>query len=319
VQTEVGLLLTELIVTKGVEIGSSKKRSGGNDRPSSLRKLPGQERRHLMEKRVRLLTSVLCGLLLLLSSCSQVVITGRKRLNLVPASVMQSMSFQSYQQFLSEHKLSNNIEQTQMVKRVGERIRKAVERYCAENNMSDELRGYRWEFNLVEDDSVNAWAMPGGKVVVYTGLLPIAETEAGLAVVMGHEIGHNIAKHGGERMTQGLIMELGGMALSEALAKRPEQTRNLFMRSYSIGTQYGVLLPYSRVHESEADHLGLIFMAMAGYDPHEAISFWERMAASKNEQYQPLELLSSHPADSTRIRNIKQLIPEAMQYYRKAQ
>jgi predicted Zn-dependent protease len=202
-----------------------------------------------------------------------------------------------------------------MVKRVGSRIQKAVEEYCVNNCIQDRLAGYEWEFNLIEDPNVNAWCMPGGKVVVYTGLLPVTQTEAGLAVVVGHEIAHAFAKHGAERMTQGLVVEMGSMALSKALEERPEQTRNLFMTSYGIGSQVGILLPYSRVHESEADHLGLIFMAMAGYDPHEALTFWQRMADA-NKGSQPLEILSTHPANQTRIQNIKRLLPEAMQYYK---
>jgi len=256
----------------------------------------------------------LCGSLLLMSSCSQVAITGRKQLNLVPDMVMHSMSFQSYKEFLTLNQLSSNVQQTEEVKRVGRRIQGAVEQYCAKNDLSSRLKGYEWEFNLVEDANINAWCMPGGKVVINTGLMPMARTEAGLAVVMGHEIAHAIARHGAERMTQGLIVEMGGTALSKALAQRPEKTRNLFMRSYGVGTQYGILLPYSRVHEKEADHLGLIFMAMAGYDPHEAVSFWQRMSAAKTGGSPP-ELLSTHPADATRIRKIKELMPEAMKYY----
>jgi predicted Zn-dependent protease len=229
--------------------------------------------------------------------------------------MMNSMSFQSYNEFLNSSKLSADNQKTNMVKNVGVRIQKAVEKYCADNHLSSRISGYQWQFNLVEDPNVNAWCMPGGKVVVYTGLLPVAQNEAGLAVVMGHEIAHAIAKHGAERMSQGLVVELGGMALSEALANKPEQTQNLFKKSYGIGTQYGVLLPYSRLHENEADHMGLIFMAMAGYNPNEAVSFWERMAAASKGQ-KPPELLSTHPADSTRINNIKRLIPEAMKYYK---
>jgi len=257
---------------------------------------------------------ILCGLVMLLSSCSQVEITGRKQFNLVPDSIMNSMSFQSYDEFLSQNKLSTNAQQSQMVKRVGGRIQNAIEQYCEKNCMEDRLKGYKWEFNLIEDPNINAWAMPGGKTVVYTGLLPVAKNEAGLAVVMGHEIAHAFARHGSERMTQGLIVEMGGMALSKALAKSPAETKNLFMKSYGIGTQVGVLLPYSRKHESEADHLGLIFMAMAGYNPNEAVGFWERMNAAK-EGSAPPELLSTHPADATRIKNIKKLMPEAMKYY----
>jgi predicted Zn-dependent protease len=268
-----------------------------------------------MKHKLGLKVVVLCSALLLHSSCSQVAITGRKQFNLVPDTVMNSLSFQSYNEFLAAHKLSADARKAGMVKDVGARIQKAVMSYCAANNLSSQIQNYQWEFNLVEDPNVNAWCMPGGKVVVYTGLLPVAQNEAGLAVVMGHEIAHAIARHGAERMSQGLLVELGGMALSEALANKPEQTKNLFMQSYGIGTQVGVLLPYSRLHENEADRMGLIFMAMAGYNPNEAVSFWERMSAA-NKGPKPLELLSTHPADSTRIRNIKNLIPEAMQYYK---
>jgi predicted Zn-dependent protease len=260
--------------------------------------------------------AALCCVLLLQYSCTRVAITGRKQLNLVPDSMMNSMALQSYNEFLTANKLSNDARQTRMVKDVGSRIQKAVEKYCAENNLSSRISSYRWEFNLVEDPNVNAWCMPGGKVVVYTGLMPVVQNEAGLAVVMGHEIAHAIARHGSERMSQGLLVELGGMALSEALVKQPAQTKDLFMKSYGVGTEVGVLLPYSRLHENEADRMGLIFMAMAGYNPNEAISFWERMIAAEKGTPKPPELLSTHPADSTRINNIKKLIPEAMQYYK---
>jgi predicted Zn-dependent protease len=259
---------------------------------------------------------ILFVLLLLQISRSKVEITDRKQFNIVPDSTIKSISFQSYGEFLSKHKLSTNAEQTQMVKRIGGRIQNAVELYCKTNSIEDRLAGYEWDFNLVEDPNVNAWCMPGGKVVVYTGILPIAQGETGLAVVMGHEIAHAFAKHGAERMTQGLLVQMGGMALSTALKDRPEQTKNLYMQSYGIGTQVAVLLPYSRVHESEADHLGLVFMAMAGYNPEEAVGFWQRMAAQKTGA-QPPEFLSTHPADQTRIQNLKKLLPDAMKYYKK--
>lgn len=259
---------------------------------------------------------VLCGLLSLLSGCSEVEITGRNQFIMIPPSMMNSMSFQSYGEFLSKSKLSTNTEQTQMVKRIGGRIQNAVEQYCKTNRIEDRLAGYEWEFNLVEDPNINAWCMPGGKVVVYSGILPIAQGETGLAVVMGHEIAHAFAKHGAERMTQGLLVQMGGRALSTALKDRPEQTKNLFMQSYGIGTQIGVLLPYNRIHESEADHLGLVFMAMAGYNPQEAIGFWQRMAEQKKGA-KPLEFLSTHPADETRIQKLKDLLPNAMKYYQK--
>jgi len=259
---------------------------------------------------------ILSGLLLLLSGCSEVEITGRHQFNIVPDSLMNSMSFQSYGEFLSANKVSGDAEQTQMVKQVGSRIQTAVERYCLEKYCSERLEGYEWEFSLVEDPNVNAWCMPGGKVVIYTGILPITQNETGLAVVMGHEIAHAFAKHGAERMTQGLMVQMGGMALSKAMETRSAQTKELFVQSYGVGTQVGVLLPFSRLHENEADRLGLIFMAMAGYNPNEAVAFWQRMAAEKKGAQSP-EFLSTHPADATRIQNLKELIPEAMQYYRK--
>jgi len=252
-----------------------------------------------------------------LLSCSTVAITGRKQLNLVPRATMLSMSFQQYDEFLKTNKLSDNQEQTRMVKGVGARIQKAVEQYFAERNMSDELKGYDWDFNLVESPEVNAWCMPGGKVVIYTGILPITKDEAGLGVVMGHEIAHAIAKHGNERMSQFLVAQLGGVALSKALEEKPEKTQQLWMTAFGVGAQVGVLLPYSRLHESEADHLGLIFMAMAGYDPNTAVGFWQRMAEKKGGQAPP-EFLSTHPSDEKRIKNIKTLIPEVMQYYKKS-
>lgn len=259
---------------------------------------------------------LVAGMLLVLTSCSTVPITGRSQLNLIPGSSMMSMSLQQYDTFLKEHKLSTNRAQADMVKRVGARIQDAVERYLAANGMSSRLADYKWEFNLVEDKEVNAWCMPGGKVVVYTGILPVAQGEAGLAVVMGHEIAHAIAEHGNERMSQGLLAEFGGVALSEALAAKPAATQQLWMSVYGVGAQYGAILPYSRLQESEADHLGLVFMAMAGYDPNEAVSFWQRMATQKEGQAPP-QFLSTHPSDATRIENIRRLIPEAMRYYTK--
>jgi predicted Zn-dependent protease len=230
---------------------------------------------------------------------------------------MLSMSYSEYDGFLKSKKLSTNREQIQLVKKVGGRIQKAVETYFAQKGLSDELKDYKWEFNLVESKEVNAWCMPGGKVVVYTGILPVTQNEVGLAVVLGHEISHAVAQHGAERMSQGLLAQLGGQALSVALQNKPEETKQLWMSVYGVGAQVGALLPYSRTHESEADHLGLIFMSMAGYDPNEAVTFWQRMAASGGQK--PPEFLSTHPSDETRIADIKKEIPEAMQYYRKQQ
>jgi predicted Zn-dependent protease len=260
--------------------------------------------------------SLLLVLLFSLLACSTVPITGRTQLNLIPGQSMLSMSLQQYDQFLKEHKVSTDQLQTATVRRVGANIQHAVERYFATSGLSQYLNNYTWEFNLVEDPQVNAWCMPGGKVVVYSGILPVARGDAGLAVVMGHEIAHAIAEHGNERMSQGLLAQMGGVALSTALSTRSAETQQLWMSVYGVGAQYGAILPYGRMQESEADHLGLIFMAMAGYDPNEALVFWERMAAQKRGQAPP-EFLSTHPSDVTRIENIRRLIPEAMQQYKK--
>nr|MBN2278149.1 M48 family metallopeptidase [candidate division Zixibacteria bacterium] len=259
--------------------------------------------------------SIALVLMLLTISCATVPITGRKGLNLIPSSSINSLSFQQYSDFLSANKLSTDQEKTVMVKRVGTNIQQAVEKYFSDNNMTGYLDGYEWEFNLVEDSQINAWCMPGGKVVVYTGILPVTKNETGLAVVLGHEIAHAVANHGNERMSQGLLVNFGGMALSKALESKPEETQQLAQMAFGIGANVGVLLPYSRLHESEADHLGLIFMAMAGYDPREAVTFWERMAAD-NSGSTP-ELLRTHPSDEKRIEDIKKIMPEAMEYYNK--
>jgi len=250
------------------------------------------------------------------NSCSTVPVTGRNQLSIIPSSQLMAMSFQQYDQFLSENKVSKNAKQTAQIKRVGAKIQKAVEDYFKEENMSDHLNGYSWEFNLVESDQVNAWCMPGGKVVFYTGILPICKDEAGIATVMGHEIAHAIAEHGGERMSQGLLVQLGGMGLQAALEKEPALTQQLAMAAFGIGAQVGIMLPFSRLHESEADHLGLIFMSMAGYNPNNAVEFWQRMAAQKGGAAPP-EFLSTHPSDQTRITDLRRLIPKAMQYYKK--
>ncbi|MCC7317128.1 MAG: M48 family metallopeptidase [Bacteroidales bacterium] len=249
-------------------------------------------------------------------SCSRVPITGRQQLNLLPSSQMLSMSFQQYNEFVKTNQLSTNANQTALVRKVGTRIQKAVEDYFSSKGMAHELKGYNWEFNLVESPEANAWCMPGGKVVFYTGILPITKDETGLAVVMGHEVAHAVAEHGNERMSQGMLTQLGGMALTVALQEKPEQTQALWMTAFGVGSQLGVTLPFSRLHESEADKLGLIFMAMAGYNPQEAVSFWQRMAEKKGGQSPP-EFLSTHPSDATRIAQIKKWLPEAMTYYKK--
>ena len=185
----------------------------------------------------------------------------------------------------------------------------------AQNNLSAELEGFQWEFNLIQDDQVNAWAMAGGKTVVYTGILPVAQNETGLAVVMGHEIAHAIAKHGNERMSQQLAQQFGGVTLQALAGTQPGTAQNLLMTVYGAGSTLG-LLKYGRTQETEADRLGLIFMAMAGYDPAQAVPFWERMEAKAGGQAPP-EFLSTHPSAGTRLSNLQKFIPEAKKYYRK--
>jgi predicted Zn-dependent protease len=253
---------------------------------------------------------------LLLAGCSRVPVTGRSQFNIIPESSMVSMSLQQYDKFLKDHPVSANQEQTQLVKRVGERIKNGVERYFDSIGKRGKIADYKWEFNLVEDKQVNAWCMPGGKVVVYTGILPITQNENGLAVVLGHEIAHAVAEHGNERMSQGLMSQLGGVALATALSTKPALTQQLWMTAYGAGAQYGAILPFSRLQENEADHLGLVFMTIAGYDPNEAVPFWQRMEAQKGGQAPP-EFLSTHPSDATRIEKIKKLVPEVVQKYKK--
>jgi predicted Zn-dependent protease len=226
---------------------------------------------------------------------------------------MLAMSDMQYDTFLSENKVSTNKEQTEMVKRAGKNIQVAVEDYLKSLDYASLLDGYDWEFNLVEDKNVNAWCMPGGKVVVYTGILPVAQDEKGLAVVMGHEIAHAIAEHGNERMSQEMLRQLGGVALSVAVKDQPEETQALWFAAYGLGSEVGIMLPYSRMHESEADHMGLIFMAMAGYDPREAPEFWKRMSKLGN-QAMP-EFLSTHPSSETRVANLNGWMEEALGYY----
>ena len=254
-------------------------------------------------------------LLSVLYGCKTVPITGRRQVSFIPAATMNSLAATSYQETIAASKLSTNAEQTAMIKRTGERISKAVEQYMAEKNMSSALKGFKWEFVLIEDPAVNAWCMPGGKVAFYTGILPICQNEAGVAVVMGHEIAHAVANHGGERMSQGLLVQMGGLTLATALKDKPELTQQLALAAFGVGSAVFGTLPYSRLHEYEADRLGLIFMAMAGYDPNEAPKFWERMQALSGNK-SASDFLSTHPSNEKRISELKEAIPEAMQYFR---
>ncbi|HCM77829.1 MAG TPA: peptidase M48 [Cytophagales bacterium] len=254
--------------------------------------------------------------LVVVYACATVPVTGRRQVSLISSGEINQMSAEQYQQVLRESKLSTNQEQVAMVKRVGSNIKNAVEQYMASKGASSELAGFNWEFNLIQDDqTVNAWCMPGGKVAFYTAIMPICKDEAGVAVVMGHEVAHAIANHGRERMSQGLIAQFGLGTLSAAMGQNPTATQNIFMQAVGVGTNVG-MLKFSRSHESEADHIGLIFMSMAGYDPNEAPKFWERMSELSGGQAPP-EFLSTHPSHDTRIKDLEGWIPEAMQYYKK--
>jgi predicted Zn-dependent protease len=249
-------------------------------------------------------------------ACSSVSVTGRKQLSLVSNAEIIPVANQQYAEVLKKGPISTNQEQTQMVKRVGVRIQKAVEEYMASQNKSSELDGFQWEFNLIDDPKmVNAWCMPGGKVAFYTGIMPICKDETGVAVVMGHEVAHAIANHGRERMSQQMLAQYGLGTLGQVLGQNPTAGKELLMQAVGAGTNIG-MLKFSREHESEADHIGLIFMAMAGYDPNAAPKFWERMTASSGGQ-EPPEFMSTHPSHSTRINDLQAWVPEAMKYYKK--
>jgi predicted Zn-dependent protease len=253
----------------------------------------------------------------LLFACAEVPITHRQSLHLVPESELLALSFQQYDEVLKKSKLSNDREKVQAVQRVGKKIATAAESFLAESGRKNEIKEYNWDFNLIEDDKVvNAWCMPGGKVAVYTGILPYTKNDTGLAVVMGHEVAHAIAGHGNERMSQALLANMGGMALSAALSDKPSQTRELAIAAFGMGANIGFLLPYSRLHENEADRIGLILMARAGYDPREAVPFWERM--NEKGGAQPPEFISTHPAPQSRIDNLKRHISEALPYYQRS-
>jgi predicted Zn-dependent protease len=251
-------------------------------------------------------------------ACKTVPLTGRRGLKVYPSSEVNAMSFSQYSEVISAAQLSKNAQDVAMVKRCATRIQKAVEKFLNDNGHSELLLGYEWEFNLIESSDANAWCMPGGKVAFYTGILPICQDEAGVAVVMGHEIAHAIAEHGNERMSQQMFQQMGGMALSVAIDKQPEETKMLANAAFGLGSQYGVMLPFSRTHESEADKMGLYFMAMAGYDPHEAAEFWKRMKNMAGGGAPP-EFMSTHPSNDTRISDIQSWMPEAMTYYNAVQ
>jgi predicted Zn-dependent protease len=245
-------------------------------------------------------------------SCSNVPITGRRQLNLVSDSEVLSLSLQEYDSYIKTAKKSTDKTATALVEKVGRKIADAVEAYYKVVGMESLLKDYAWEFNLVEDPQVNAFCMPGGKIVVYSGILPVTGDETGLAVVLGHEVAHAIAKHANERMSQQIAAQYGATTLDALLSKSSATAKSVSQSVYGLGAQYAVMLPFNRKQELEADHLGLIFMGIAGYKPEAAVPFWERMA---QQGTQVPEFMSTHPSDKTRIEDIKKALPEANEYY----
>ena len=250
------------------------------------------------------------------AGCSTNPLTGKSQFTLLPEEQLQAMATQEYTSFLSSSKViaSTNNKDAEMVQRVGRRITAAVESYYKEKGIADKLQGFNWEVKLVDDPAVNAWCMPGGKIVVYTGLLPITQNEAALAAVMGHEVCHALLQHGNQRMSQGMAQQGLGAALSVALANKPAATQNLFMTAYGVGSNVLGVLPFSRKHELEADRYGLMFTAMAGYNPREAIALWDRMEKAGGGQ-KPPEFLSTHPSEGRRKEQLEKYMPEALKYY----
>lgn len=254
--------------------------------------------------------------ILAIGACNKTAFTGRKQLNIIPVQTINQLSFDEYRSFLAQNKPMQSGKDVDLVRRIGNDLKEAVEVYYRAKNMQGELKNFAWEFNVVDDPTVNAFCMPGGKVVVYTGILKVTQNEDALAVVMGHEIAHALLNHGNERMSQGLVAQLGLTSLDIALAQKPSQTRELLMTAAGVGTQVGVLLPFSRKHESEADEVGLYLMTMAGYNPTEAAPFWERMNKMGGGSRPPV-FLSTHPDPSKRSENLKQLVPKARAYAQK--
>ncbi len=250
---------------------------------------------------------------LLLSGCSTVPITGRSQLNIVSDDEVLSASLTEYRSYMSTAKRSSDRDGAAMVKRVGRRIADATERYLRDNGLEEEVKNFDWEFNLVQDEEINAFCMPGGKIVVYEGLMKLVSSDDELAVVLGHEVAHAVAKHGNERMSQQMVAAAGVGLLGLALSDKSELTQTAAVAAFGLGAEVGVLLPFSRSHESEADHMGLVLMTLAGYDPGVAPGFWRKMAAQGGDK--PLELLSTHPSDETRIADLERLLPEVRSQY----
>jgi predicted Zn-dependent protease len=257
-------------------------------------------------------TVILIGMfsLAMIYSCATNPITGKKNLNFVSNSELFPSSFQQYGTFLKENKVITGTADAKRVETVGMKIKAAAEKYLAFLGQPEYLKEYQWEYKLVDNKEVNAWCMPGGKIVVYSGILPVTKDEAGLAAVMGHEVSHALANHGAQRMSAAQLQGIGAAGVALATGSQNAEKQQMWQQYYGIGSQIGVMLPFSRSHETEADKIGLTLMAIAGYNPDQAITFWERMA-SKSAGQAPPEFMSTHPSDATRIANLKALIPEA--------
>ncbi|EMY3481972.1 M48 family metalloprotease [Flavobacterium psychrophilum] len=253
---------------------------------------------------------MILAIAVLVASCATNPFTGKKTMALVPDSEIFPSAFQQYGQFLSENKVLVGTKDAQRVENVGTKIKVAAERWLTANGKPTYLANYKWEYKLVESKEVNAWCMPGGKIVVYTGILPITKDDAGLAAVLGHEVSHALANHGQQRMSAGMLQQLGGVGLAVATGNKSQETQQMIMQAYGVGSQVGVMLPFSRDNESEADMIGLTLMAIAGYNPENAVVLWERMSAQAGGNAPP-EIMSTHPANATRIANLKSLLPQA--------
>jgi len=250
------------------------------------------------------------GVVGLVFSCSKNPFTGKSNLNFVSNNELFPSSFQQYGQFIKENKVISGTADAKRVETVGMKIKTAAEKYLNANGYSGYLKDYQWEYKLVDSKDVNAWCMPGGKIVVYTGILPITKDDAGLATVMGHEVSHALANHGAQRMSAAQLQQIGAVGVAVATGNKSQETQQIWQQAYGLGSQFGGMLPFSRSHESEADMIGLTLMTIAGYNPETAVAFWERMSA-KSGGAAPPEFMSTHPSDATRIANIKKLIPQA--------
>lgn len=252
----------------------------------------------------------LVGIIAFIVSCATNPFTGKKTLAFVSNDQLFPASFAQYNQVLNENKVLTGTKDSEMITRVGQRIAVAAERWLNANGYQGYLEDYKWEYKLIESEQVNAWCMPGGKIAFYTGILPIAQNETGVAAIMGHEVAHALANHGQQRMSSGMLQQAGGVAVAVASGNESPEKQQMWMQAYGIASTVGGMLPFSRSHETEADKIGLYLMAIAGYNPDEAAELWKRMKANSGGQAPP-EFLSTHPSNDTRISNLLELSPKA--------